>query len=87
MRVGAQVEVLGDPPQQQVPDASADEIGLVARRREAIQDLEGIGVDRFTGNRMGASRADARRSSIGKGRVGSGSSAVRIGFADERSLP
>jgi len=36
MRVGAHVEVLGSPPQEQVPDASADEIALIARRREAI---------------------------------------------------
>jgi hypothetical protein len=87
MGVGAHVEVLGSPPQQEIPDASADEIALVARRGEAIQDLERVGVDRFAGNRVRASRADARRSAIGKGRGGSGSSAVWIGFADERSLP
>jgi len=42
---GGDVEVLGTQSEEQIANASADEIGLEARTLEATHDLGGVGVD------------------------------------------
>ena len=69
--VGGDVEVLGDEPEEQVAHAAAREVGDVAFAAQAVEHLEGVGIDlfpakavRFAGNdvrihRNAASRAGA----------------------------
>ena len=87
MGVGADIEIFGHAGEQKVSHASADQIRFVSRGRQAIEDLQGIGVDRLAGNGMGAPRADAWRSMLGTCEVGSGTSNVWICFADGRLSP
>src|SRR5262249_22952242 len=59
--VGPDVEVLGSPGEQQVPDAAADEVCLVSGAGEPVEDLQCIRVDLAAGDRVLAARPDARR--------------------------
>src|SRR5206468_4119045 len=45
VRGGADVEVLRPPPQQQVADAAADEIGDVVELAEAVEDFQSVRID------------------------------------------
>ena len=58
VRRRADVEVFRPPTQQQVADASANEIGGVVRLVQARQHLHGIGVDRTDRDGMCSSRDD-----------------------------
>ena len=49
---GADVEVFGFFPQQEVPDSPADKVGYMAVAMEAVKDLQGVRVDTGTGDRM-----------------------------------
>ena len=49
-RVGANVEILGCPVQQQVPDAAADQVGLVAVAVQPVEHFESVFVDPATGD-------------------------------------
>jgi len=51
-RVGGDVEILGGLPEQQVTDAAADQVGLIAPLVQAIEHLEGILADLFARNRV-----------------------------------
>jgi hypothetical protein len=42
---GADIEVLGFFPQQEIPDSPAYKVGDMAMAMEAIKDLQGVGVD------------------------------------------
>ena len=52
MRRGADVEILRPPAEQQVADAAADEIGGVIVLVQPVQDLEGVGIDVATRDRV-----------------------------------
>src|SRR5262249_31909033 len=59
--VGPDVKILGHAAQEQVADASADQVGLVAGAREPVKDLQRVRIDLAPGNRVLAARPDARR--------------------------
>ena len=61
VRVGPDVEVLGRAPEQQVADAAADEVGLVAGPRQPVEDLQRVRIDLPARDRVLAARPDARR--------------------------
>src|SRR5690606_34299840 len=59
-RVGGDVEVLGFAAEQQVAHAAADQVGLVARAVQPVQDLERVRGDLRAGNGVFRSRNDGR---------------------------
>ena len=46
---GADIEILGPVPQEQVPDTSAHQVGDVSVAMKSVQDLQGIRVDQGAG--------------------------------------
>jgi hypothetical protein len=52
VRGGADVEILGTAPEEQVANAAADEIGAMSVLVKAVKDLERVRVDVATGDRM-----------------------------------
>src|SRR5437763_1902305 len=59
--VGSDIEVLRRPAEQQVADASPDEVPLVTGMREPVQDLQGVRIDLAPGDGVLAARPDPRR--------------------------
>jgi hypothetical protein len=45
VRIGRDIEILGMQAEQKIPDATADQKGLVARLVEPVQDLERVFAD------------------------------------------
>jgi hypothetical protein len=48
--VGADVEILGRPVQQQIPDAATDQVGFVAVAVQPVENFEGVLVDPAAGD-------------------------------------
>ena len=59
--VGADVEVLGPPPEHQVAHAPPHQVGLVAGAVQPVHDLEGVAADVLAGDRVVLPRQDQRR--------------------------
>ncbi len=51
-RIGGDVEILWRLPEQQIPDAAADQVGVIASLVQAIEHLECIFADLFARNRV-----------------------------------
>jgi len=60
VRIGADVEVFGTTPQQQIPDAAADEISREVGFPKSIEDLERVRIDIRPRNRVFCARDDHR---------------------------
>jgi hypothetical protein len=58
MRIGPDVEIFRGQPEQQVPNAAADEVRSVPALVEPIQNLEGIRVDVAAGDLVLSPRDD-----------------------------
>src|SRR5450432_2700972 len=59
MGVRPDVEVLGNPREEQVPHAASYQVALVTGARESVEDLQGVRIDPGTRDRVLAARPDA----------------------------